>query len=118
MFCNIYNIGTIGFRFIGVGFLPMVASLIFPVFFQAIGKGVKSSLLTIVRTVVCFVPLGYAFSRFGLDWFWLTFPVAETITTIVDLLFYRSFLKQNDEAKILGAAINPPIRKIDWLVPW
>lgn len=39
-------IGVIGFRFIGVSFLPMVTSLIFPVFFQAVGAGVKSSILT------------------------------------------------------------------------
>lgn len=39
-------IGVIGFRFIGVSFLPMVTSLIFPVFFQAVGAGVKNSILT------------------------------------------------------------------------
>ena len=39
-------IGVIGFRVIGVSFLPMVTSLIFPVFFQAVGAGVKSSILT------------------------------------------------------------------------
>ena len=39
-------IGIIGFRFIGVSFLPMVTSLIFPVFFQAVGAGVKNSILT------------------------------------------------------------------------
>ena len=101
---EVIRIGTVGFRFIGVSFLPMVTSLIFPVFFQAVGKGIKSSILTITRTVICFVPLGYAFSRAGLDWFWLTFPVTETITTIVGLLFYRGFPKQNDETKILGAS--------------
>ena len=42
-----------------------VTSLIFPVFFQAVGAAVKSSLLTVVRTVVLFVPLGYLFSRLG-----------------------------------------------------
>ena len=39
-------IGVTGFKFIGVSFLPMVTSLIFPVFFQAVGAGVKSSILT------------------------------------------------------------------------
>lgn len=39
-------IGVIGFGFIGISFLPMVTSLIFPVFFQAVGAGMKSYILT------------------------------------------------------------------------
>ena len=87
-------IGTVGFRWIGIGFIPMVTSLIFPVFFQAVGFGARSSFLTIVRTVFCFVPLGWLFSSWGVNYFWMTFPVTETITTAVGLLFYRSFLRR------------------------
>ena len=68
--------------------------LIFPVFFQAIGYAVKSSVLTIVRTVLFFVPLGYIFSRFGLQYFWLTFPVTELLTSVIGVGFYRNFLKR------------------------
>ncbi len=93
---QVIAIGTIGFRFIGVSFLPMVTSLTFPVFFQAVGEGLKSSLLTIIRTVVCFVPLGFLFAQFGLTWFWLTFPVTETITTAVGFWFYKRFLQMSE----------------------
>ncbi len=89
----VVEIGRVGFHFIGVSFIPMVTSLIFPVFFQAVGSGVKSSLLTIVRTVVLFVPLGFIFSRFGLTWFWLTFPVTELLTTALGFGFYQQFLE-------------------------
>lgn len=92
----VIEIGTVGFRFVGVSFIPLVTSLIFPVFFQAVGSSLKSSLLTIVRTVVLFVPLGYLFSRFGLNWFWLTFPVTDTVTSLVGLHFYRQFLKKEE----------------------
>lgn len=92
---QVIEIGAYGFHWIGIGFIPMVTSLIFPVFFQAIGSALKSSLLTIVRTVVLFVPLGYIFSRFGLHMFWLTFPVTETLTTLLGLAFYRQFLAQH-----------------------
>lgn len=90
----VIEIGRIGFHFVGVSFLPMVTSLIFPVFFQAIGSSVKSSALTVIRTVILFVPLGFLFSRLGLNWFWLTFPVTETVTTLVGLCFYRQFLRR------------------------
>ena len=66
----------------------------FPVFFQAVGSFFQSSFLTVLRTVCLFVPLGYAFSRLRLDWFWLTFPCTEIITTTVSLLLYRKFYRQ------------------------
>ena len=87
-------IGRVGFRFVGISFLPMVTSLIFPVFFQAVGSSLKSSLLTVIRTVV-FVPLAYLFSRFGLNWFWLTYPVTEVITSLTGAYFYRQFLSKD-----------------------
>lgn len=90
----VIEIGTVGFRFVGVSFLPMVTSLTFPVFFQAVGSSLKSSLLTIVRTVVLFVPLGFLFSRIGLNQFWLTFPITELITSVVGVVFYRQFLRK------------------------
>ncbi len=88
----VIEIGRIGFHFVGVSFIPMVISLIFPVFFQAVGSSLKSSFLTVIRTVILFVPLGFLFSRWGLNWFWLTFPVTEVITSAVGFLFYQRFL--------------------------
>lgn len=89
---QVVAIGRWGFHFIGVSFIPMVTSLVFPVFFQAVGAAVKSSLLTVVRTVVLFVPLGALFAKFGLECFWLTFPVTETLTSLLGLVYYRQFL--------------------------
>lgn len=96
---KVIEIGRIGFRFVGISFLPMVTSLIFPVFFQAVGSSLKSSALTVIRTVILFVPLGYVFSRFGLNRFWLTFPVTETLTSTVGIVFYRQFLRQDYVSK-------------------
>lgn len=106
---KVIEIGEVGFRFVGVSFLPLVTSLIFPVFFQAVGSSLKSSLLTVVRTVILFVPLGYLFSRFGLNWFWMTYPVTESVTTAVGFVFYRQFLRKNAayDARALPAA-EPP----------
>lgn len=96
----VVEIGRIGFRFIGISFLPMVTSLIFPVFFQAVGHGLKSSLLTVIRTVCLFVPLGYLFSLFGLNWFWLTFPVTEALTSLAGVVYYRQFLSHPDRQAV------------------
>ena len=90
----VISIGSYGFRWIGLSFLPQVTSLIFPVFFQAVGYAGKSSLLTILRTVVLFVPLGWALSLLGLHAFWLTYPITEVVTSLVGFGFYRQFLRR------------------------
>lgn len=89
---QVVEIGQVGFRLIGISFVPLVTSLVFPVFFQAVGAAVKSSLLTVVRTMVLFVPLGALFAQLGLGWFWMTFPVTETLTSLLGLVYYRQFL--------------------------
>lgn len=90
---EVIRIGVVAFRFIGISFVPLVSSLTFPVFFQALGHAATSSILTIIRTVFLFIPLAYLFSRFGLNWFWLTFLVTDSITTLAGYLFYRKFNK-------------------------
>lgn len=90
---DVISIGTGGFRFIGMSFLPMVTSLIFPVYFQALGYGLKSIVLTIIRTVCLFVPVGYVLSLLGLEYFWMTFPITEIVTSMVGFIFYRQFVK-------------------------
>lgn len=107
----VVEIGRIGFRLIGASFLPMVTSLIFPVFFQAVGFGLKSSILTLVRTVVLFVPLGFVFSRWGLNQFWLTFPVTELLTTLLGFVFYRQFLNNPyvKEAPLIDKTCNETV---------
>lgn len=90
---RVIAVGGQGFPLIGSSFVPMVSSLLFPVFFQAIGRALVSSLLTVLRTVVLFVPLGFLFSRLGLAWFWVAFPVTEVTTSAVGLACYRRQLR-------------------------
>lgn len=96
----VIEIGQTAFPIIGISFIPIVTSLIFPVFFQAVGMSLVSSLLTILRTIILFVPLGYMFSRYGLNKFWLTFPITETITSLVGYYFYVKFLKDDLHKRI------------------
>lgn len=91
---QVIAIGIPAFRIIGWSFLPLVTSLTYPVLFQAVGKSVQSSLLTVIRTVCLFVPLGYLFSRFGLGYFWLTYPVTDGLTSLVGFWMCRRFFRK------------------------
>ena len=90
---EVVRIGITAFRIIGLSFIPLVTSLTYPVLFQAVGKSVTSSVLTVIRTVLLFVPLAYLFSRFGLEFFWLTYPITDGITSLVGFLLSRRFFK-------------------------
>ena len=83
---KVYAIGIPAFRIIGLSFFPAVYSLTMPVFFQAIGKGKPSILLSLTRQVFCLIPLFWIFSRFSLTAAWAAFPAAEIITGTLGLI--------------------------------
>lgn len=83
----VIQIGIWGFRCIGLSFIPLVTSMIFPVYFQATASGAESVTLTVVRTVVLFVPVAWLLSRFSLEAFWFTFPITDTVTSLLGFVF-------------------------------
>ncbi len=91
---QVIEIGRIAFPIIGISFMPAVFSLIMPVFFQAIGNGLVSSLLSLVRQVVCLLPIFWLLSKIGLNYTWISFPISETLTDIACLtLYFREIRK-------------------------
>ena len=54
---EVIAIGRIAFPIIGSGFVSAVFGLIMPTFFQAIGRGGASVFLSLLRQIVCLVPI-------------------------------------------------------------
>ena len=111
---EVHEIGRTAFPIIGACFVPAVFSLMTPTFFQAIGKGVQSAFLALLRQVFCLIPIFWAFSLIGLDYTWIAFPLSETITGIVGLLMYAHQLKKwkteavpKEEHEHTAAVIKP-----------
>ncbi len=90
---EVISVGITAFRIIGLSYVPLAISLTYPVLFQAVGKSLTSSMLTIIRTVFLFVPLAYLFSRFGLNYFWLTYPVTDTTVSLLGFILSAKFFK-------------------------
>ena len=91
MFTNnkdVIELGSIAFPIIGASFFSAIFSLSLPTFFQAIGKGIKSTILVLLRQLICLVPIMYLFSFIGVNYVWIAFPIAETVTAILGLIFY------------------------------
>lgn len=90
----VWSIGTNAFPRIGCGFLFAVFALLLPVFFQAIGRGVSSLMLSLCRQILCLPTLFFIFSRFSLELTWVAFPISEGITAAVGLSLYIRTLRR------------------------
>ncbi len=91
MFTNnegVIELGSIAFPIIGASFFSAIFSLSLPTFFQAIGKGFKSTILVLLRQLICLVPIMYAFSFIGVNYVWIAFPIAETASGLLGIIFY------------------------------
>lgn len=86
--------GRTAFPIIGSSFIPAAVTLMMPVFFQAIGNGMTSMMLSIIRQLFCLVPIFKLFSLLGLDYAWFSFPVSEIISgTICVIMYIREIRK-------------------------
>lgn len=85
---KVFEIGRIALRIIGISFVPATFSLMLPVFFQAIGNAAPSVLLTLSRQIFCLIPIFFLMSLIGLNYAWIAFPAAETITGTIGILLY------------------------------
>ena len=75
-------------RIIGLSFFSAVLSLITPVFFQAIGAAKVSVAISVMREIICLIPIFWLLSRLGLGWTWWAFPLSETISGEFGLVLY------------------------------
>lgn len=78
-------------RIIGISFVPISFSIVIPTYFQAIGMGKQSIILTVLRQIVLLIPLAWAFSLLGVDYVWWAFPTAEMITAATACILYRKY---------------------------
>jgi putative MATE family efflux protein len=91
---QVLTIGVIAFPIIGASFLSAVFSLMTPVFFQAIGDGKTSLLLSLTRQIFCLIPIFWLLSRIGLNATWFAFPISETVVGVMGIVFYRRECKR------------------------
>lgn len=85
---EVFAVGIPAFRIIGLSFFSAVFSLITPVFFQAIGAAKVSVAISVMREIICLIPIFWLLSRLGLGWTWWAFPLSETISGRFGLVLY------------------------------
>ncbi len=77
-----------------ISMVPIIGlQIIGAAFFQSLGKAMPSLLLTLSRQVLFFIPLVLILPRFyglGTTGIWLSFPIADVLSTVITVLLLKS----------------------------
>lgn len=91
---DIMNIGVPAFRTISVCFIPAAAGILFTTLFQAVGKGIRSLIMSFCRQLVLILPIAFVLSLlFDYTAVWYAFPIAEVFSLLIAILFFRNLVK-------------------------
>lgn len=89
------TLGVPMLRITSLGFLVSTIGVVLSGCFEALGKGVQSLSISLLRQLVVIPPLALVLSRvFGLDGVWMTFPVAEMLAALVAVVLYRIMMRK------------------------
>lgn len=91
---EIMSIGESAFRIISLCFIPAAAGILFTTLFQAVGKGIRSLLMSFCRQLVLILPIAYLLSViFDLSAVWYAFPIAEIFSLLLAICFFINLVK-------------------------
>lgn len=82
------QIGIPALRTISICFLPAAFGIVFSTAFQAVGDGVKSLIISLLRQLVVLLPCAFLLSKISLDAVWYAFPIAECFSLAASVFFY------------------------------
>ncbi|HIS68282.1 MAG TPA: MATE family efflux transporter [Candidatus Gallacutalibacter stercoravium] len=92
---DMLSIGIPALRIISLCFIPAALGILFSTIFQAVGKGMYSLVISILRQLVVILPVAYFLAKLGLGYVWYAFPIAELVSFIASLvLYYVLYQKQ------------------------
>ncbi len=87
---------TISLCFVFAGFCIISSSV-----FQALGNGVYSMIMSIVRQLVVILPVAFIFAKlFGLKMVWYAYPIAEIVSVLICVILLKRILDK--KVKPLG----------------
>lgn len=88
------EIGIPAFRIIALCFLPAAIGIVSSTMFQAVGLGMRSLCMSVLRQLVIIVPAAYLLSKIGLSYVWFAWPLAEFISLAVALVLLVDVLRR------------------------
>ncbi len=103
-----FAIGAPALRIISISFLGAGFSIICSSVFQALGNGVYSMTISLIRQLIVLLPAAYLLSKLGnVDYVWWSFPIAEIVALMLSAFFlnriYHKIIKYIGEGKEINA---------------
>ncbi len=87
------DLGVPAFKIISLCFIPAAIGITFSTLFQAVGKGLRSMIMSIMRQLLILLPVAYIIGGKSLENMWYAFPIAEIFALIVAIIFFINLVK-------------------------
>ena len=92
---NMLAVGVPALRTISLCFIPAALGIAFSTLFQAVGSGISSLIVSLLRQLILLLPCAYFLSQISLDAVWYSFPLAEVFSFVASMLMaYRIYRLQ------------------------
>lgn len=108
-----HELCILAIRIITLGYLFMGANVAYQGIFQALGCGVRSLIISLLRLIIIALPLTWVFTQFSNAEYivWSAFPIAEFVALVVAILFmkkvsYEKIIKEEDQDLSLNQAYS------------
>ncbi len=88
------EIGIPALKTVSLCFIPAAVGIVFSTLFQAVGYGMNSLIVSLIRQLVCILPVAYMLSKISLGMVWYAFPIAEVIAFIVAMIMFFKLKKK------------------------
>lgn len=99
---EIIKLGIPALKIISLSFPFGGVCFVLACFFQAIGKGSFSLLITLLRQFIFLLPLGYFLGNiFYLKGVWIAFLISDLTTCILSIIIYKNYSKTDEVLKSL-----------------
>lgn len=87
---DLITIGSVALRIISISFTLAGFNIVCSSLFQALGHGVSSLIMSVVRQLVVLLPSAFLLARLGgLNAVWWSFPIAELASLLIAVYFLR-----------------------------
>jgi putative MATE family efflux protein len=92
---DMLHIGSRALKIISICFIPAGFAIVSTTLFQALGHGVLSMILSLLRQLVLILPFCYFLAKFwGVDYVWFCYPMAEIFSVAILTVFVRRIYKK------------------------
>ncbi|MDF2820652.1 MAG: efflux family protein [Clostridiales bacterium] len=84
------SIGVPALRTISISFVFAGTAIVISSVFQALGNGMHSLVMSVIRQLLVILPVAYLLSKFvSRDALWLAFPIAEVVSAVACFYLFR-----------------------------